>query len=427
MADLQRYDIGNDVHYKQLVSAVGQKQDITTHSDIYSEQGQKLVAKGVKIDDKVSAQLVMHKLQSPLDDYVEIEQPITSTSIIDDLNECVAQSKTLTKLFNSLDDGAESFYNLMGSHEFPVTIAFKLSIAKSERVDIYEHSLLILCLSYYIGCKENISRQNLFDTLLAALFHDLGLLHIDPAYFKAGRKLTSEERKFLNVHVIISSLIIQPYPDYKGTISRTVLDHHERLDGSGYPNGKVGDELCIPGQILAVAEVVASKFNEANECINTNELELLLNMNSRKLNPDLYTHLSVLFGDDSLNNDIDISLSEADIKLKLNQLAKILVSWNTVSTKSSHSSTSQFIGRYIDTLYESLVQAGMNFESLDFLIMMIEQDNLMKHHTFTIIKESSWQLSNLIEELKRRKIYKDAAKYDSLTLWLGSVEKFIIH
>ncbi|NOQ93162.1 MAG: HD domain-containing protein [Methylophaga sp.] len=425
MAELQRYDIGKDVHYKKLVSSAGQKKNITAISDIYSEQGQKLVSKGTKIDDKVTAQLLKHKLQSPIDEHIEIENPISITTIINDIHAYISTSKSLTQLFDDLIE-PESIESLIGSHKFPSTIAFKLSVAKSERTDIYDHALLILCLSHYIGCKAHSPRQNLIDTMLAALFHDIGLLHIDPDYFKDGRKLESEERRFLNVHVIISSLILQPYPKYEGTISKTVLDHHERLDGSGYPNGKAGNEICIPGQILAIAEVAASKFNDANECINTSELELLLNMNSKKLNPELYTHLSILYRNNASENDNDTSLPEAEIKMKLHQLAHILASWKTISSKGSRSSSAQFIARYIDTLYESLIQAGLNFESLDFLIMMIEQDSLMKQHTSLILKESSWQLSNLIEELKRRKAYNDAIKNDSLNLWLTSVEQFLI-
>lgn len=425
MAELQRYDIGNDVHYKKLVSSAGQKKNISTISDIYSEQGQKLVSKGVKIDAKITAQLLKHKLQTPIDEHIEIENPISITTVINDIHAYISTSHSLTKLFDDLVE-PESIDSLIGSHKFPATIAFKLSIAKSERADIYDHALLILCLSHYIGCKAGSSRQNLIDTMLAALFHDIGLLHIDPDYFKDGRKLESEERRFLNVHVIISTLILQPHPKYKNTISQTVLEHHERLDGSGYPNGKSGDEISIPGQILSIAEVAASKFNEANECISANELELLLNMNSKKLNPELYTHLSVLYRNDTSENNDDTSLSEADIKTKLNQLAQILASWKTISNKGSLSAKSQFIARYIDTLYESLIQAGVNFDSLDFLIMMVEQDNLMKQHTSLILKESSWQLNNLIEELKRRKAYNNAIKNNSLELWLTSVEQFLI-
>mgnify|MGYP000254952983 CR=1 FL=1 len=421
MAESQRYDIGHDTHYKKLVSTLGEKQNITTTGDIYSDQGHKLIAKGTKINERVSAQLLKHKLQSPLDSSLTIDEPVTVKNIVDDVIELVASSKTLTTLFNNLTE-SESIAHVMGSHKFPTTLALKLSVAKSERNDLYQHSLLIVCLSYFIGCKAQVSEQALFSVLLASLFHDIGLLHIDAAYFKSGRKLTSEERKFLHVHVVISHLIVKPYPEYQGAISLTVLDHHERLDGSGYPNGKSGKEICVSGQILAIAEVVASKFNHQNECLKTNELELLLNMNSRKLNPELYTHFTILFSDGDIDGNEDTSLSETEIHAKLHQLADILKSWLSLSTKQS--STTRFIGGNIDTLYESLTQAGLNFESLDFLIMMIEQDEIMKQHTDIIIKESSWQLTNLIEELKRRNLYKVCANDEPLSLWLNSIEEF---
>jgi len=424
MAKIKRYDVGNDVHYKKLVSTVGQKKTITTNNDIYTETGQKLVAKGVKIDNKVSASLAKHKLQAPLDDFIEIENPITAMTVVDDIKRIIAGSRTLKILLDDLRD-TDSIESTIGSHNFPPTIAFKLSIAKSEREDIYDHSLMILCLAYFIASKANLSKNQLESTLLAALFHDIGLLHIDPAYFKSGRKLTSNERKFLNVHVIISSLILEPYSEYKGVISRTVLDHHERMDGSGYPNGKSGDEICVSGQVLAIAEVVGSKFNADYECVDVDELELLLNMNSRKLNSELYTYFSVLFGNEQKEVPSNISLSELEMKDKLLLLAEILKKWLSISNKQS-SSTLAFIASYIDTLYESLIQAGMNFESLDFLIMMIEQDDVMKRHTYTIIKESSWQLSNLIEELKRRNKYQETVKDNSLSEWLLSIEKFTV-
>ena len=168
MAESQRYDIGHDTHYKKLVSTLGEKQNITTTGDIYSDQGHKLIAKGTKINERVSAQLLKHKLQSPLDSSLTIDEPVTVKNIVDDVIELVASSKTLTTLFNNLTE-SESIAHVMGSHKFPTTLALKLSVAKSERNDLYQHSLLIVCLSYFIGCKAQVSEQALFSVLLASL------------------------------------------------------------------------------------------------------------------------------------------------------------------------------------------------------------------------------------------------------------------
>lgn len=422
MAELKRYDVGNDIHYKGLVSSVSEKERLTVTNDVYTESGQKLVAKGTQINAQITANLAKHKLQSPIDDYVQMDNSITSRVVINDVNDMVVRSNTLKLLFKDLV-GVESIEKLLVSHEFPNTIAFKLSVAKSEREDIYEHSLLILCISYFIACKAGMSKQEIRSVLLAALFHDIGLLHLDPEYFRSGRKLSSHERKYLNVHVIISSLIIEPYPEYQGMISNAVLEHHERLDGSGYPHGKKGEALCALGQILAISEVVASRFNHEHECVEVDRLELLLNMNSRKLNSDMYTYFNVLFKAD-YETESQVEQTEDNMKEKLGQLASILNGWLSFSDKQTTSPLHLFIGSYIDTLYESLTQAGVNFDNLDFLMMMVEQDELMRRHTDTIIKESTWQLSNLIEELKRRNKYQAAVDSKNIGNWLVEIEAF---
>lgn len=422
MAEDKLYDVGNDAHYKELISTVSEKETITATDDIYTSTGQKLVSKGTQINANITANLAKHKLQSPIDDYVQIDNPVTTRTVISDIDKFIAKSSTLQLLFNDLDN-VESIEKLLRSHQFPNSIAFKLSIAKSEREDIYVHSLLIMCLTYFIACKAKLGKQTIREALLAALFHDLGLLHLDPEHFHPSRKLNSQERKYLNVHVIISNLIIEPYPDYQGTISTAVLDHHERMDGSGYPNGKNGDAICTTGQILGIAVVVASQFNHDYECVEIVQLELLLNMNRNKLNREFYKYFNILFSTDSeLSSTVEITGSE--IKEKLGILTAILKTWLSFNNKGVTSSLNSFIASYIDTLYESCVEAGVDLDNLDFLIMMCEQDALMKQHVLGIIKESSWQLHNLVEELKRRNKYQLAVNDKELSKWLSLIKEF---
>lgn len=417
------YDVGNDAHYKELIASVSEKESITTTDDIYTSTGQKLVSKDTQINASITANLAKHKLQLPIDDYVQIDNPVTTRTIISDTEKLIARSSTLQLFFNELSS-AESIEKLLRPHQFPNSIAFKLSIAKSEREDIYFHSLLIMCLTYFIASKAKLGKKTIRDTLLASLFHDLGLLHLAPEHFHPGRKLTGQERQYLTVHAIISHLIIEPYPEYQGNISTAVLDHHERMDGSGYPNGKNGDEICAAGQILAIAEVVASQFNHDYECVEIDQLELLLNMNRKKLNRDFYKHFNILF---SIASELSstLEITEADIKEKLDILASILKTWLSFNNYEETSPLTSFIASYIEMLYENCLEAGIDFDNLDFLIRMSQQDALIKRDLLVIIKESTWQLHNLVEELKRRNKYQMAVNNKELSKWLILVEEFI--
>jgi PAS domain S-box-containing protein len=90
---------------------------------------------------------------------------------------------------------------------------------------------------------------------LAASIHDLGKIGIPAEILVKPRRLTLLEFAMIKEHPTIGFNIIKdvsfPWP-----IAQIVLQHHERIDGSGYPNGLKGDEILLESKILAVADMV---------------------------------------------------------------------------------------------------------------------------------------------------------------------------
>lgn len=89
---------------------------------------------------------------------------------------------------------------------------------------------------------------------LGASIHDIGQLGISPEMLLKPAKLTGAEFDEVKTHSLGGLEILEginfPWP-----IIEMVSQHHERLDGSGYPNGLKGDEICLEARILAVADV----------------------------------------------------------------------------------------------------------------------------------------------------------------------------
>ncbi len=90
---------------------------------------------------------------------------------------------------------------------------------------------------------------------MAGLIHDIGKISIPAEILSMPRKLTEIEYSLLKTHVQSGFSILKdikfPWP-----IARMVLEHHERIDGSGYPDGIKGEDLLLESRILAVADVV---------------------------------------------------------------------------------------------------------------------------------------------------------------------------
>lgn len=88
-----------------------------------------------------------------------------------------------------------------------------------------------------------------------ALLHDIGKIYIASDILNKPGRITSLEYQILQTHAEYSYNIAREM-DLPEVILTMILQHHERLDGSGYPNKLIGDEIVLQSRILAVADVV---------------------------------------------------------------------------------------------------------------------------------------------------------------------------
>ena len=92
---------------------------------------------------------------------------------------------------------------------------------------------------------------------LASMLHDLGKIHVPDAVLKKPGGLTKEEFEVIKEHAMHTRLIVQKVrllPELK-ELPRDASMHHERVDGSGYPDGLKGEEIPITARVIAVADV----------------------------------------------------------------------------------------------------------------------------------------------------------------------------
>jgi PAS domain S-box-containing protein/putative nucleotidyltransferase with HDIG domain len=100
--------------------------------------------------------------------------------------------------------------------------------------------------------------KNQVDSLrLAGIVHDLGKVSIPVEILSKPSKLSEIEYKLIKVHPQIGHDILKGI-DFPWSVAEIVLQHHERINGSGYPQHLTGDDILIEARILAVADVVES-------------------------------------------------------------------------------------------------------------------------------------------------------------------------
>jgi HD-GYP domain-containing protein (c-di-GMP phosphodiesterase class II) len=92
---------------------------------------------------------------------------------------------------------------------------------------------------------------------MAAAIHDLGKISVPAEILSKPTKLTKLEFDLIKTHSQSGYDILKDI-DFPWPIARIVLEHHERMDGSGYPNGLTGDNILMESRIMSVADVVES-------------------------------------------------------------------------------------------------------------------------------------------------------------------------
>lgn len=119
----------------------------------------------------------------------------------------------------------------------------------------FSHSVSATVYALIIGKELNYSKVQLEKLAMGMLIHDVGKTEIDNhIMFKKGR-LTDEEYEYVKSHVIRGYHAIENSGQLTELSKQIVLTHHERMDGSGYPQGLKGDQIPEFGRIAAIADV----------------------------------------------------------------------------------------------------------------------------------------------------------------------------
>jgi HD-GYP domain-containing protein (c-di-GMP phosphodiesterase class II) len=94
----------------------------------------------------------------------------------------------------------------------------------------------------------------------ASELHDLGKIQVPAEILSKPGKLSAIEHTLINIHPQAGYDVLKDI-DFPWPIAEMVLQHHERLDGSGYPQGLKGDEIMLEARIISVADVVEAMIS----------------------------------------------------------------------------------------------------------------------------------------------------------------------
>ena len=117
------------------------------------------------------------------------------------------------------------------------------------------HQKRVAQISMSIARKLGMPNDAIQALYMAAMVHDIGKVAVPSEILTKPTHLTDLEMKMVQEHAETGYQILKDIP-FPWPIADMVHQHHERLDGSGYPKGLKGDEICLEARILAVADTI---------------------------------------------------------------------------------------------------------------------------------------------------------------------------
>ncbi|MDQ1398005.1 MAG: hypothetical protein QOG64_3264 [Acidimicrobiaceae bacterium] len=145
-----------------------------------------------------------------------------------------------------------------GLHEEPAqaasTILTLASALSSHDRRTRGHSERVRAFTDMLAAEMGLSEDDRDRLRWSALLHDIGKLQVEKKILNKDGPLNHDEWHAVHRHPEVGAKVTEPLRHWLGSWSDTIEQHHENFDGSGYPNGLAGDEICEGARMVAVAD-----------------------------------------------------------------------------------------------------------------------------------------------------------------------------
>lgn len=389
--------VDQNPHFITAVARVGEKNEVIAQQDIYAENGIKLLAKGARINEGTHLRLIAHRLELPLDMVLSVANSVDEVSMVRDIERIISTDATLRNITMRSGD-PQGYRSILGTLNISAPILFRLTVMRDDRNDLYLHSLRTSVIAHSMGVRIGLSYEALQNLFLASICHDFGEMHTDPAILSKGRAIQGSERHFIHVHPITGYVILSKIENMAPEVLQGVLQHHERLDGSGYPSALNEEKICMEARIIAVAETVETIARRSRK----RQIRIAIRLNTGRLDS---RYLSVADELLQTREEIDPALDpEIEVAGKLTRLTTVLSEWPTLQEKiriHQKSTALEFIGKRIQSIQKLALQAGISTDLLKCLDLAGDDAAVLPELNVALI-EIDRSIDELVFEVERR-------------------------
>lgn len=231
--------------------------------DVISESGSILAAENLVLNDFIISKLKrlgipavwLYKKQTNTYSYYD-----KNKKVIDNYNNTVHDTK---KFFTRLSNGksldtkllSQVTQNIQANMDNSDIILQHLREIKTHDDYTYSHSVNVGFYAMLIGKRMQMKDSSILELIQAGVLHDIGKVKIPNLLLNKPDKLSNTEFEQIKEHSRLGYEILRGSTQLNNSVKNSILMHHERMDGSGYPLGLLGNSIDLYAKIIAVADV----------------------------------------------------------------------------------------------------------------------------------------------------------------------------
>lgn len=416
--------------YVKQVTSLGDNHEVVAKEDIRNTEGISLVKRGTRIDSSLYERLVLHKLLRPLDESLSVADMVSPLGLVVDAKRLLASEPALPQVVDTRSIQRDLLPPL-GEIRLEHPLAFKLTVCREQSIERYHHLIRVALIALYTASRLRWSRDDVQILATAAIFHDLGELHLDPSLFDRFRLLTFKERRQIYTHPTIAFLILKEFSAYHPRISQVVHQHHERWDGSGYPAGLAGDDVLPAARLLGAAELLAVIGLERNKTgSGLFSIVDVLNLNTGRFGSEFI--LPLIEAAKHLDRDLPVSSSHGAVNrtalsVRLNLLKEILQEAKEIDM-AGQEEVADFISSQLRRLAEMANRCGIDLNAPAELMTYLGDDEQALSEWDVLVGEMFFLLQNTVREALRRweRVEMPERDREPLDAWLRHTE-MVLH
>ncbi len=388
-----RQSLEDDIHYLTSLTQMADLHEVVAREEVFTANGTKLIAKGAAIGSGLRERLLKHVLLKPIDQSLAVKDGVTSDMLAEEAGRLIASEAFLQKLMTTdLSACQEALRQLA----LPEQLAFKLTVMHTRLPWLFSHIMKVVLIAHFLAQHLKLSAQQCSAALLTGLVHDLGELHTDPVLLDRRHRMSDEEMHFVDVHPLTGYLIAREILPTHPEVATAVLQHHERLDGSGYPSALPGKEVGQLARIISIADACASIMSRFR---GSNRLSILLRLSRQKFDPEMVALLQSGLGFAEKAEAPTQTLEQGHIEAA----AKLLRQWSQFSTSllGKVPQGLEFLFERMAELRMMLLQFGLCPDEPQSLEALIGDQDIAKELA-AAFDEVRWQATDIQREIRRR-------------------------